>query len=86
MQKNYSWNPSTCICENKKYLKSIADTLANNTIATNVTSTASINFHSKKVKNCYILKTVLLVIILLLIKTIIFYDYAKQRNTDALTV
>ena len=26
MQKNYSWNPSTCICENSKYLKSVADT------------------------------------------------------------
>ena len=25
MQKNYSWNPSKCICENGKYLKSIAD-------------------------------------------------------------
>ena len=24
---NYSWNLSTCICENGKYLKSIADTL-----------------------------------------------------------
>ena len=26
MQKRYSWNPSTCTCENSKYLKSIADT------------------------------------------------------------
>ena len=25
MQKDYSWNPSTCICKNSKYLKSIAD-------------------------------------------------------------
>ena len=25
-KKNYSWNPSTCICENSRYLKSIADT------------------------------------------------------------
>ena len=32
-----------------------------NTIATNVTSTASINYHSKKVQDCYILHTVLLV-------------------------
>ena len=23
--KDYSWNPSTCICENDKYLNSIAD-------------------------------------------------------------
>ena len=25
-KKNYSWNPSTCICENSRYLKSITDT------------------------------------------------------------
>ena len=25
-EKDYNWNPSTCICENGKYLKSIADT------------------------------------------------------------
>ena len=25
-KKDYSLNPSTCICENSKYLKSIADT------------------------------------------------------------
>ena len=25
-KKGHSWNPSTCICENSKYLKSIADT------------------------------------------------------------
>ena len=25
-KKGYSWNPSICICENSKYLKSIADT------------------------------------------------------------
>ena len=29
-----------------------------NTIATNVTSTASINCHSKKVRDCYVLHTV----------------------------
>ena len=23
---DYSWNPSTCICENSKYLKGITDT------------------------------------------------------------
>ena len=51
-----------------------------NTIAANVTSTASINFHSKKVRDCYILHTVLLVIILLLIIAIICYHYAKQKD------
>ena len=25
-KKDYSWNPSTCICENSKYLKSITKT------------------------------------------------------------
>ena len=49
------------------------------TIATNVMSTASINCHSKK--ECYILYTVLLAIILLLITTIICYHYAEQKGT-----
>ena len=48
-----------------------------NTTTTNVTSTASINCHSKKVTDCYILHTVLLAIILLSIITIIYYHYAK---------
>ena len=52
-----------------------------NTVATNVTSTASINCHSKKVRDCYILHTVLLAIILLLIIIIICYHYAKQKGT-----
>ena len=81
--KDYSWNSSTCICENCKHLKCIADTSViecdviitvmdivstkkTNTIAKNVTSTALINCHSKKVRDCYIFHTVLLVIILLL--------------------
>ena len=51
------------------------------TIATNVTSTASINYHSKKVRDCYILHIVLLVIILLCVIIIICYYYAKQKGT-----
>ena len=50
-----------------------------NVITTNVTSTASINCYSKKVRDCYVLHTVLLAIILLLIITIICYNYAKQK-------
>ena len=50
-----------------------SSTKKTNTIATNVTSTASINWHSKKVRGCYILHTVLLAIILILIVTIICY-------------
>ena len=56
MQKNYSWNPSTCVCENRKYLKSIIEEIISvmdtvsakitNNIATNVIK----NFHSKKVR------------------------------------
>ena len=82
--KDYSWIPSICTCENSMYLKCIADTSVTvrdkilifrdtiatkkentiatkktNTKATSVTSTASINCQSKKVKDCYILHTVL---------------------------
>ena len=49
------------------------------TIATNVLSSASINFHSIKVRDCYVLHTVLLAIILLLL-IIICYHYAKQKG------
>ena len=96
-EKYYSWNPSTCICENCKHLKSVVNTSVTecdkivivmnnlstkktNTITTNVTSTVSINCHSKKVRDCYILHTVLLAIILLLIFTIICYHYAEKKG------
>ena len=75
-------NASTCICENIKFLKSVADASVNkcdgivivmdnlstkktNAIATNVTSIASVNWHSKKVRDCYVLHSVLLAFILL---------------------
>ena len=51
-----------------------------NAITTNVASTASINCHSKKVGDCYILHTVLLLIILILMVAIICYHYAKQKG------
>ena len=87
-QKDYSWNSCTCICENRKYLKIIADnsvmecdeiitvmdivsTKMTNTIATNVTSSASINCHSKRVRDCYILHKVFLAIILLILMILI---------------
>ena len=83
-QKDYSWNPSTCIWKNSKYLKSVVDTSVTkcdeivivmnnlstkktNTITKNVISTASINCHSKKVRDYYILYTVFLITITLLI-------------------
>ena len=97
-KKDYSWSPSRCICEGSKYLKIITDTSVSkcdeiisvmdikstkktNTLVTNITK----NCHSKKVIECYILHTVLLVIILLLTITIICYHYAKQKSIDTLT-
>ena len=55
-----------------------------NTVATNVTNAASINCQSKrllykKVRDGYILQTVVLMIILLLIAIIICYYYPKQK-------
>ena len=58
-----------------------------NIVSTKITYTiaanASINSDNKKVRykiDCYILHTVLLVIILLLIITITSYHYAKDRS------
>ena len=47
---------------------------------TNTTSTAWINCQSKKVRDCYILHTILSTIILLLIITVICYYYVKQKH------
>ena len=52
----------------------IVSTKMTNTIATNVTKN-----HNKKVEDCYVLHTVLLVNILLLIINIVCYHYAKQN-------
>ena len=101
----YSWNPSTCICENGNCLKSIVNTSVaesdeiiivmdiestkkantikakkTNTITTNVTSIASINCHSKNVRDYHSLHAVSLVIILLLIIIIICYYCPKQKG------
>ena len=42
-------------------------------------STASLNYYTKEVSDCYMMNTVLLVIILLLMVTSICYQYAEQR-------
>ena len=51
-KKDYNWNPSTCICENSRYLKSIVDTLvivcdeiinSMDSVSTNVTKTIPTN-------------------------------------------
>ena len=88
-------DPATCRCKNGEYLaSSIDDSVmmcdeivnAEDNISTNVPtyvmSTVSTNSYNKKVRykmGCYILHTVLLVIILLFIITIICYRYAKHR-------
>ena len=60
-------------CDEIVIIMDIVSTKKTNTIATknaNVTSTASIKYHSQKVRDCYILLRVLLAIILILIITI----------------
>ena len=84
--KDYNWNPSTCICENSKYLKSNSVTACDEIISimdiasakrANITSTASINCNSTKVTDCYILLTVFLAILLLFIIIIFCFHYTK---------
>ena len=93
---NYGWNLSTCICENSKYLKSIADisvTVCNEIISVmdNVSTKKTSSIATNVIKNCrgksvryridcYILHTVLLAIILILIITIIYFHYAKHSS------
>ena len=84
-KKDYLWNPSTYICEHSKYLKSITDTsmakcdeiiIIMNIVSTKkgkVTSNASINCHSKNVRDFFILHIALLAVMLPLIIIIIFY-------------
>ena len=61
-KKYYSWNPSTCISENTKYLISIADTSAiqfdeiisvMNIVSAKKTSTTATNITSTVSINCY---------------------------------
>ena len=82
-KKDFSWSPSAGICENSKYLKSIGYNLGtecaavvitrNNLSTKKITSiaakktNASINYHQKKVRYCYILHTILLVFILVIL-------------------
>ena len=95
-KKDSRWNPSTCICENNKYLKIISDDskiLRDEIISVmDITSTKMINTIATNVtKNChsikvrykidlYIFYVVLLKIILLLITTVICNHYANLRS------
>ena len=102
-RKDYSWNPSTCTFEKSNYLESIGDTsvmdcdeiiLVMDILSAKIENTVAINktknYHSKTVRDCCILHTFLLGIILLLIITIISCHFAKhrlkQKNIDALTL
>ena len=90
-KKDYSWNPSICICENRKYLKSIADTsvikcdeiiTAIDIVLTKKANSIATNNKSTASINFHnkIVSKVLLAIILLLIIIIICYLYAKQKG------
>ena len=77
------------VCNGVLSVLDIVSTKMTNAIATK----ASINSDGKKVENkndCYILETLLLVIILLLTIAIICYHYArhrsKQENNYAITI
>ena len=59
-KKDYNWSPNTCICENGRYLKSIADTsvivcneiiIANDNVSTTVASVTLGNVTSTILKN-----------------------------------
>ena len=96
MHKKYSWNRSTCICHNDKYLKSIADTAViardefiyvMDIVSTNITNimpvNMSTNFDAKKIRykmDWYNLLIFLLVIKLLFIVPIFSYHHAKHRS------
>ena len=99
--KDHSLNPSTCICENNNYFKSVADTSVTkcnkiviviknlstkktNSITANVTTTALINCHSIKVRDCYILHAVLLIAITLLIAVSVCCYLIKYRARNLL--
>ena len=66
-KKDYSWNPSVCICENSRYLKNIVDSVIvlveivniidsvstnmTTTISRNVKRTASVHSDDNKVRH-----------------------------------
>ena len=84
-EKDYIWNPNTCICDNDKYLTSIIDDsviMLDEIIKvkeTNPTKTIPTNFRKKKVtckiKKLYILLTFLLTTLRPLISLVIGNHY-----------
>ena len=97
-KKDNSWNPSTCICENRRCLKGLlmiqyeiintidsVSTNVTNSIPTNGTSTVSMNSGDKKVLHTFLLVTILIFLI-----ASICYHYtkhkSKQKRIEALTI
>ena len=80
--KGYNWNPSTCICKNSSYLKSIVCSKVihvTDSVSTNATNAILTNVTSTVLMNCYILHNFSLESILLFIVTITSYHYSKHR-------
>ena len=75
-EKDFNWNSNTCICENSKFLKSIAFILFKKFL----------NCHSKKVRILLYFSHSFISNHILLIINIICYNYVKQKSTDALTI
>ena len=94
-EKDHSWNPSTCICENSRCLKellmiqyeiiNVIDSVSTNSIPTNGTNTVSMNSGDKKVLHTFLLVTMLIFLI-----ASICYHYTKrkpkQKRIEALTI
>ena len=94
-EKDHSWNPSTCICENSRCLKellmiqyeiiNVIDSVSTNSIPTNGTNTVSMNSGDKKVLHTFLLVTMLIFLI-----ASICYHYtkrkSKQKRIEALTM
>ena len=67
-------------CDGIVVVMNTLSTRKTNTMATNITSTASINCHSKKVRDCYIVLTVLSIKITLLMAVSICCYLIKYRT------
>ena len=71
-------------CDEIVIAMDIASTKKTNTITTNVTSSASINCHGKKLRVCYVSRTVLLITFTLLIAACIFCYLIKYWTKNLL--
>ena len=82
MWKDYIWNPSTCICENRKYLASVMD---DSVITCNeiIEETVPTNFNEKKaickMQKFYILVAFLSITLTLLVAVSIYCYLIKYQ-------